>query len=60
MKMNWFKRLVEKLGGGEQGKQRAAGNSKHVCGRRLPHGWHTAKRKEHKRQKAARRAQRGK
>lgn len=60
MKMNWFERLADALGGGQQGAKRAAGSSKHERSKRKPRGWHTAKRKEHKRQKLARRAQRGK
>lgn len=59
-KRNWFERLVDAFGGGEKGKRRAAGSSKHGRGKCRTSGWHTAKRKEHKRQTAARRAQRGK
>jgi len=58
MKTNWFERLVEKFGGGEKGKRRAAGSSKHGRGKQKPRCWHTAKRKEHKRQKLTRRVQR--
>jgi hypothetical protein len=59
-KQNWFERLVEHLGGGEKGARRAAGSSKHGRGRQKPRGWRIAKRKERKRQKLTRRAQRGK
>ena len=58
-KRNWFERLAQSLGGGQQGARRAAGASKYERGRQRPRGWHTAKRKEHKRQKLARRRQRG-
>ena len=59
-KQNWFERLVDKLGGGEKGKQKAAGASKHERGKQRPHGWHRTLRNARKRQKSARRAQRGK
>jgi len=58
-KHNWFERLVGALGGGEEGKRRAAGSSKHGRGKQRSRGWHTALRLSHKRQKLARRAQRG-
>ena len=60
MKKNWLERLKDAFGGGEEGKRKAAGASKHERGKSKPHDWHTALRKEHKRQKMARRAQRGK
>lgn len=62
-KRNWFERLrqlVDSPNGGLASRWRAAGASKHERGRSKPRGWHTAKRKEHKRQRQARQAQRGK
>ena len=59
-KRNWFERLTDALGGGQQGAKRAAGASKHERGRQPPRGWHTALRLNRKRQRQARRAQRGK
>lgn len=59
-KRNWFERLVDALGGGQQGAKRAAGSSKHERGKCKPRGWHTALRLSHKRQRLARLAQRGK
>jgi len=59
-KMNWFVRLANSLGGGREGMRLAAGASKHERGKRRPRGWHIALRRKRKRQKLARRAQRGK
>ena len=59
-KQTWVERLVTALGGGDEGKRRAAGASKHGRGKQKPRGWYTTKRQEHRRQKMARRAQRGK
>jgi len=55
---NWFERLVTALGGGEEGKRRAAGSSKHRRSQRPPHGWHRALRVRRKRQRQARLAHR--
>lgn len=60
MKMNWFERLVDTLGGGQQGAKRAAGASKHGRARSPQRNWRMKKRQKRKRQKLARRAQRGK
>jgi len=60
VKMYWFVRLVKSLGGGEEDARRAAGSSKHERGKQKPRGWHTALRLKRRRQKLARRAQRGK
>ena len=60
MKLNWFERLVNALGGGEEGKRRAAGSSKHARGKQPPRNWRAKLRSKRKRQKLARRAQRGK
>jgi len=59
-KRNWFERLVDTLGGGQEGGRHAAGSSKHERGKQKPRGWHTSLRRNRKRQKLARRAQRGK
>jgi hypothetical protein len=58
--MNWLERMIEGFGGGQKGARRAAGASKHGRAKSPQRNWRTAKRKEHKRQKLARRAQRGK
>ena len=58
-KTNWFVRLANRLGGGREGMRLAVGASKHERGKRKPRGWHALRRKR-KRQKLARRAQRGK
>ena len=55
-KKSWFERLIEALGGGETGKRRAAGSSKHGRGKQKPRYWLATKRKKRKRQTAARRA----
>ena len=58
--LSWIERLVEKFGGGREGARCAAGASKHGRGWCPPRDWRAIKRKKHKRQKQARRAQRGK
>ena len=59
-KQTWVERLVTALGGGDEGKRRAAGASKHGRGKQKPREWYATKRLNRKRQKMERRAQRGK
>jgi len=59
-KRNWFERLTDALGGGQQGARRAAGASKHGRAKSPQRNWRMKKRLARKRQRQARRAQRGK
>jgi hypothetical protein len=56
-KRTWFDRLVERLGGGKEGRFRAAGSSKHGRGKTPALNARAERRKA---QRKARKAQRGK
>ena len=58
-KQNWFERLVGKFGGGRTGRERASGESKHSRGKQKTRGWKRSLRVARKRQRQARKAQRG-
>lgn len=60
MGTDWFTRLIDRLGGGPDAVREARSQSKHCRGRTKPPGHHRALRDARKRQKLARRAQRGK
>ena len=52
-KQNWFQRLANRIGVND-----ARGQSKHVRGKRRPHGWRRSLRNARKRQRQARRMHR--